>query len=119
MPQFHPAVLAAGQVRCAGLYLVPLSLVLDAPWTLEVRMEHLGGIAWIAIVATGIPTLLPVTPVRVVGATVASLMAFFMPVAALILGIVTLGEEPGGGVGRCRQDLILTPARPPPSPTSR
>ena len=92
-PQFSPFVIAAGQLVVACIVLVPLSLTLDAPLSLRPEQGALFALLVVAIVNTAIPVLLLFWLVRTAGATNTSLLAFFMPVAAVLLGVLVLEED--------------------------
>ncbi|MDJ0948047.1 MAG: DMT family transporter [Alphaproteobacteria bacterium] len=87
-----PVMLAAGQLTVAALILAPLSLSLDAPWTLVPSTGALAALAAVAVFSTAVPMLLLFWLIRRAGASNASLAAFFMPVVAVTLGAVLLGE---------------------------
>ncbi len=87
-----PVVMAAGQFLTASLVLVPLSLTIDAPLTLTYTQTAVASLIAVALFCTAIPSLLLFWLIRNAGATNASLLAFFMPIAAVILGVGILGE---------------------------
>ena len=84
-PQITPRLQAAGQNLGGALFLVPLSLTIDAPWTLAPGAGALWALLGMGVLSTAIPALLLFRLVRTVGATNASLATFFMPVAAVIV----------------------------------
>ena len=87
-----PVVMTAGQLITASAVLVPVSLIVDAPWTLSPSPAALGAVAWTAVIGTAAPVLLLFWLIRNAGAVSASLMTFFMPVVAVALGAAALGE---------------------------
>lgn len=87
-----PVVMTAGQLITASAVLVPVSLIVDAPWTLSPSSAALGAVAWTAVIGTAAPVLLLFWLIRNAGAVSASLMTFFMPVVAVALGAAALGE---------------------------
>lgn len=90
--QLSPLVMTAGQLVVASLLLVPISVLADSPWTLTPTTPALISLAVVALINTALPVLLLFWLVRNVGATNTSLLAFFMPVAAVLLGVVVLDE---------------------------
>lgn len=88
-----PVVMASGQLVTASVVLIPLSLLVDAPWMLAPTDTALVSLSIIAVFSTAVPVLLLFWLVRNAGATNASLLAFFMPFAAVILGVAVLGER--------------------------
>ena len=87
-----PAVMATGQLVGAAIILLPLSLAIDAPWTLAPSDAALGSLAAVAVASAALPTFALFWLIRRVGATNGSLLAFFMPVVAVALGTALLGE---------------------------
>lgn len=90
-----PIVLAAGQLFVAALALIPVSLLFDTPWTLSPAPGPLASLVLVALLNTAIPVLLMFWLVRNAGASNTSLLAFFMPVASVLLGVLVLGESLG------------------------
>ncbi len=88
-----PVVMAVGQLVTGSIILIALALALDAPWTLAPPVEAIGAVAAVAVVSTAVPALLLFWLIRRAGATNGSLLAFFMPVVAVALGAVVLGER--------------------------
>ncbi len=87
-----PIVMTTGQLLTATFLLLPLSLVMDTPWTLAPSAAALGSLAAVAVVSTALPAFLLFWLIQRVGATNGSLLAFFMPVVAVTLGATILGE---------------------------
>jgi len=87
-----PGAMAAGQLIVAALILVPLSLVVDAPWTLTPSASALSALAAAAILCTAAPIVLLFWLIRQVGASNGSLVAFFIPVVAVSLGTALMAE---------------------------
>ncbi len=90
--QLSPLVLTSGQLLTASALLVPVSLAAEAPWALAPPSPALLSLAVVALLNTAAPVLLMFWLVRRAGASNTSLLAFFMPVAAILLGVVFLGE---------------------------
>ena len=85
---------ATGQMTGATILLIPLSLLLDKPWTLAVPQLNIWA-AWLAIalVNTALAYVVYYRMVARVGVTFISLVTFLIPVIALFLGAVFLGES--------------------------
>ncbi len=88
-----PTVIAAAQLLSATLMLVPAALIVDQPWTLSPGFETLASLAALAVFSTAIPMVLLFWLVRNAGAINASLVTFFIPLVAIGLGAVILGEQ--------------------------
>ena len=89
----RPVVLTAAQYLWSAAILVPLSIAIDAPWTLAPSSEALWSIGAVAVIGTALPGVLIFWLVQRVGATNTSMIAFFMPVIAVFLGTTLLGES--------------------------
>ncbi len=87
-----PVVLTSGQLVCGALILVPLSLIFDVPWQLQPTGSALTAVVGVAVVGTAVPLLITFWLIQRIGATNTSLLAFLMPVMAVGLGAVLLGE---------------------------
>ena len=89
-----PLQAATGQMTGATILLLPLSLLVDRPWTLA--MPHLDGwAAWLAIalVNTALAYVLYYRIVAITGATFISLVTLLIPPMSLFLGAAFLGES--------------------------
>jgi drug/metabolite transporter (DMT)-like permease len=87
-----PMVMATGQLLMASLILVPLSIMLDPPISLDVSGTVIAAVLAVALASTALPVLLMFWLVRNAGVTNTSNLAFFIPVAAVVLGAFALGE---------------------------
>ena len=88
-----PWAVSTGQLAAAAIMLVPLSLA-EAPWTLPapdatVIWATLG----MVILATAIPYVLYFRLIERAGASNAFLCTFLIPVVAILLGVLVLGEQ--------------------------
>ena len=88
-----PGVMTAGQLVSASAIMIPLSLMIDAPWALSPPAAALGSVAAVAVLSTAVPALLFFWLIQRAGAINGSLLAFFMPVVAVVLGTALLGEQ--------------------------
>jgi drug/metabolite transporter (DMT)-like permease len=93
-----PMVVATGQVMTAGLIMVPVMLWFDRPWERPIpSTESLLAALALGIPATAIAYIFYFKTIDRAGATNAMLVAFIMPVIAVLLGIAFLGEVLTGG----------------------
>ena len=97
-----PMVTAAGQVTASSVLLLPLVLVVDQPWQLPMP----GASTWaalvaLAVVSTAFVYIIYFRILAVAGATNILLVTFLIPVSAILLGTLILGEvlEPRHFVG--------------------
>jgi drug/metabolite transporter (DMT)-like permease len=88
-----PLVTAAGQVTASSAILLPLSLLVDRPWTLP--MPSTGAVlslAGLALVSTAFAYLLFFRLLARAGATNVGLVTFLIPVSAILFGVLILDE---------------------------
>jgi drug/metabolite transporter (DMT)-like permease len=88
-----PLPAAAGQCVCSTLLMLPMVLLFDAPWTLPVPpAEAVLAIIGFGLFATALAYAMFYTLIARAGATNAMLVTLLIPVTALILGTLVLGE---------------------------
>ena len=88
-----PYVSAAGQVTCTTLLMVPIALLVDRPWQLPVPgATTLGALFAIGLLSTAVAYIIYFRLLATAGATNVLLVTFMVPVSALLLGAVILGE---------------------------
>lgn len=88
-----PIVTAIGQVSAASIMLVPLSLLVDHPWTLTMPgLDVWAAIVGIALVSTALAYVLFFRILETAGVTNLMLVTFLIPVSAILLGAMFLGE---------------------------
>lgn len=88
-----PLVAATGQLAAASLFMIPVALWADRPWTISTP----GLMTWMAVLGLGASTaltyILYFRMLATAGATNLLLVTFLVPVSAIILGILFLGEH--------------------------
>lgn len=96
--ELTPMAVATGQTMMAALMMVPVVAVMDQPWTMAApRLDStLAGVT-LAIFSTALAYTLYFRLIDRSGASNAQLVAFLMPILAVILGIAFLGESLSGG----------------------
>jgi len=89
-----PPVIAAGQMTASSLVALPLSLVMDHPWTLAIPSGNaIAAILAIALLSTALGYILYFRIMAVAGATNTSLVTLLVPPSAILLGFLFLGER--------------------------
>jgi drug/metabolite transporter (DMT)-like permease len=89
-----PPVIAAGQLTASSLVALPLSLVMDHPWTLAMpSVNAVAAILAIALLSTAFGYILYFRIMAAAGATNASLVTLLVPPGAILLGFLFLGER--------------------------
>jgi drug/metabolite transporter (DMT)-like permease len=87
-------VAAAGMVTASAVLTLPLALVVERPWTISP-----GALTWVAVLglallSTALGYLIYFRILAAAGATNLLLVTFLIPVSALALGTLVLGERP-------------------------
>lgn len=88
-----PVATAAGQVCASTVLLLPLILLVDRPWTLA--MPHAatwGAVVGVGLLSTALAYVLYFRILAAAGATNLLLVTFLIPVSAILLGALVLGE---------------------------
>lgn len=89
-----PTVTAAGQVTCTTLLMVPIALLVDRPWQLPApNLTTLGALLALGLLSTAVAYVIYFRLLATAGATNLLLVTFMIPVTALFLGIMVLGES--------------------------
>ncbi len=88
----RPLVLATGQVGWALAMVLALAFMVDGGVTLPGVPEAWFAIGWLGAVGTGFAYLVFFRLLTRWGPTRASLVAYLLPVVAVVLGVVVLGE---------------------------
>lgn len=89
-----PLVTATGQVSASTVMLLPITLFIDRPWTLAMPgWQTWAAIAGIALVSTAVAYTIFFRILATAGATNLMLVTFLIPVSAIVLGSLVLGEH--------------------------
>ncbi|HEV7246414.1 MAG TPA: DMT family transporter [Shinella sp.] len=88
-----PLLPAAGQVTTSAALMLPVALIVDRPWTLAMPSAE----AWMALfglafLATALAYVIFFRILATAGATNLMLVTFLIPVSAILLGALVLGE---------------------------
>ena len=88
-----PMAVATGQTVMAAALMIPIVILVDQPWTMATpRLDAtLAGLT-LALLSTALAYTLYFRLIDRAGASNAQLVAFLMPILAVILGIAFLGE---------------------------
>ena len=88
-----PRVTATGQLTASTLIMLPMAFIVDRPWTLPVPpVDVIAAILALALLSTAFAYVVFFKILGVAGATSASLVTLLVPPAAILLGILFLGE---------------------------
>ena len=90
----NPINIATGQITGSTLVLIPLVVILDHPWSLPMPgVEVWSAMIGIAVLCTVAAYVLYFRILAAAGATNLLLVTFLLPVSALLLGWMVLGEH--------------------------
>lgn len=92
-----PMLTAAGQVTASTLMLLPIALMVDQPWTLPIPGQATwAAVIGIAALSTALAYFIYFRLLASAGATNLLLVTFLIPVSAILLGALFLGERLDG-----------------------
>lgn len=87
-------VTATATMIWASVTLVPISLIVDRPWTLSPSLEGILSLLALSVACTGIAMVLYFRLVRTLGSAGVSSQAFLRAGIGMMLGILVLSEQP-------------------------
>jgi drug/metabolite transporter (DMT)-like permease len=91
-----PLATATGQVFASSILLAPLVLLVDRPWSLAFPSSSaIAAIIGLATISTAYAYVLYFRILSSAGATNLLLVTFLVPVSAILLGVLVLGERLG------------------------
>lgn len=91
--ELPPLVTAAGQVSATTLMTIPLVLIANPPWLLPVpSLKVVLALVGLALLSTALAYVIFFRIMRRAGGTNVILVTFLVPVSAILLGSVFLGE---------------------------
>lgn len=95
-PKTNPLVTTSAQLWLATLFLLPVSLLWERPFTLPMpSITAITAVVALAIICTALTHVIYLWLLRSTKVTQLAMIAYLVPVIGLILGIVVLGERPG------------------------
>ncbi len=90
----EPLSVAFGQLTASAVMMLPIMLVVDQPWTLEsLSPSTISAVLGLALVSTAFAYVLYFRILEKGGATNISLVAFLIPISAILLGTQFLNES--------------------------
>jgi drug/metabolite transporter (DMT)-like permease len=89
-----PLVTAAGQVTCSSALMLPLVIMVEQPWTLAPpSWATWSAVVGLALLSTALAYIIFFRILAVAGATNLLLVTLLIPVSAILLGALFLGEQ--------------------------
>ena len=90
----QPAIVtAAGTMVWASVCLVPLSLLVDQPWTLRPSFKALASVLLLGLICTGVALLIYFRLMKTLGSLGVASQAYLRAGVGVLLGVVVLGEQ--------------------------
>jgi len=90
-----PAVVATGMLCGSTVMIIPPALYIEQPWNLSPGLGPLAALFGLAAISTSLAYIIYFRVLALSGATNLLLVTFLIPVSAIILGVLVLGERPG------------------------
>lgn len=88
-----PLTTAACQLACSASLMLPIVIVVDRPWTLSLpTLPAIGAILGLALICTAAAYLIYFRVLKTAGATNLLLVTMLIPMTAILLGFLFLGE---------------------------
>jgi drug/metabolite transporter (DMT)-like permease len=89
----NPLVTVSGQLTGTTIIMLPIALIVDQPWTLPaLSLTTWGAVAGLALLCTAVAYVIYFRLLASAAATNLLLVTFLIPVSALTLGVIILGE---------------------------
>jgi len=110
-----PVVVSAGMLSASAVVMLPLALIIEQPWNLTPSTITWGALLGLSVVSTSVAYIIYFRVLATAGATNILLVTFLIPVSAILLGVMVLGEAPGwnafGGMALIFLGLIAIDGR--------
>ncbi|MDI1261969.1 MAG: EamA family transporter [bacterium] len=91
--KLDPMAPAAGSLLCGAAILIPLSLVVDRPWTLAPSADSLLALLAIAVFSTALAFVIYFRLIQTLGSVGATAQAYLRVPIGVALGVIFLGEQ--------------------------
>ncbi len=110
-----PAVVAAGMLTASAIMMIPAAFFVEQPLSLNPTWNTWAALILLAAVSTALAYIIYFYILAKAGATNILLVTFLIPVSAIFLGVIVLGETPGwnayAGMGLIFAGLIFIDGR--------
>jgi drug/metabolite transporter (DMT)-like permease len=88
-----PMVPAAGSLLCGAAMLIPVSLVLERPWTLQPSTNSMLALLGLAVFSTALAFVIYFRLIRTLGSVGTTAQAYLRVPIGVAVGVVFLGEQ--------------------------
>lgn len=95
-PQTLRMKVAASQLMSATFFVLPVSLVVDRPWTLRPAMASLAALLVLAVFGTAVAYIIYFRLLSTAGATFTSMVTYLLPISGIFWGALLLDERLSG-----------------------
>ncbi|MEX0584854.1 MAG: mannose-6-phosphate isomerase, class I, partial [Natronospirillum sp.] len=92
LPPIHVLVVATGTLITGSVLLLPVSMAVDHPWTLDIQPTASLAVATLGLFATGLATWVYFTIISLRGPSFLSMINYIIPVIAFAAGVWLLNE---------------------------
>ena len=89
-----PIVPAAGSLLCGAAILIPVSLVLERPWTLQPSASSMLALLGLAVFSTALAFVIYFRLIQTLGSVGTTAQAYLRVPIGVAVGVVFLGEQP-------------------------
>ena len=90
-----PLVVATGMFCGSTIMMTPLALFVEQPWNLSPSMMTIAAIFGLAAISTSLAYIIYFRVLATSGPTNLVLVTFLIPLSAILLGVIVLGEQLG------------------------
>ncbi len=90
-----PVVVSTGMLCASTIMMLPVALIVERPWHLMPGAAAWAALVGLATISTALAYIIYFRVLAVAGATNILLVTFLIPVSAILLGVLVLGERPG------------------------
>lgn len=94
-PPMDPVVAGAGIHVCASAVILPLAFLLEDPAALQPSLASLAAVIVLGVLCSALATLILLRLIDEAGPTFTAQINYLIPLWAVALGFLFLGEEPG------------------------
>ena len=113
--ELDPVVVSAGMLTGSTIIMIPLAFMMEQPLTLAPTFVTWAALFGLSAVSTALAYIIYFHVLSKAGATNILLVTFLIPVSAIFLGMMVLGETPGwnvfAGMGLIFMGLIFIDGR--------
>lgn len=88
-------VVATGMLCCSSIIMLPVTLAIDQPWNLSPGLMSMASLLGLAAISTSLAYIIYFKVLAASGPTNILLVTFLIPISAILLGTLVLGDHIG------------------------